>query len=127
MQTVFGPKVVAHRSRFAEQSAVHRPSRGPLWAHVRPDAHGAVVEQRAPTFPGAPFVPPPELPELVEPPELLDPPELLGLPELPEPPEQAPTPIAKKSGARNVSLFDLDKLPIIDNRRTKPCDGDHWS
>jgi hypothetical protein len=58
MQTASEPNCVAHRSRLLEQSAVHRPSRLPLSAHVRPVPHRLVLEQRAPRVPPEVVVPP---------------------------------------------------------------------
>ena len=86
---------------------MHRPSRGPLWAARRPDAHGALAEQIAPTLPDVPFATPPELPEPLELPELPELPDSLGLPERAELPEQALRPVAKRATSSDSRFIEM--------------------
>ncbi len=92
---------------------------------MRPDAHGALAEQIAPTLPDVPFAAPPELPEPLELPELPELPDSLGLPEPAELPEQALRPVAKRATSSD-SRFDRDKVPTIGNHRTnRLCRNEH--
>jgi hypothetical protein len=107
--------MLAQRLRSALQSAVQRPRSGPLVAHTRPVAHGAVGEHRSPTAPAPPppleEVPPPEeeLPE-EDPPE--DPPSTESLPEPEEVPEHAGTARLKAGSTKNANVLNLEKISM---------------